>query len=630
MGHRHSPRRTTPGIILIAVAVLVAGCAARRGAHEDVYVGPAASSRLAAAPGSAPTAAAAPAEGAAAAADDAAAGLDPKAGAAAPSAEGAGGAAEAASSDPAKPSAEAGAPAEEEIVDQARSASRLEQALLQAQDAADVEALTRLYLPPEPEKEGEPLELSIDTAALMALENNPSLAVERLRPQIARTQEAVQWGLYDPLVTAEIGRQRDVGERLSAAGALNPFDTTAVVGEAGIEQRFPTGTSVRAEVGTEVDDVSRARQWIRSYTGLTVTQSLLRGASVKANLARVREARIDWLASKYQLRGFAEAVLAQVETAYWDCVLAELEVHIFEQSVDLAQRRFEVTRKRIEAGTLSETELVAAEASLARRRERLLNAKSQLEKARLVLLRLLDPPAQDKWRRPMDLPDPPVVPNTRLDKVEDHVEVALRMRPDLNQARLQVQRGDLEVVRTRDGLLPMLDLFASIAKTGYAERAADSWKNLDGDDYELYMGVRTQFPLRNRTARALHRQAVLTRDQAVEALRNLEQLVQLDVRTAYEEVRRATEQIRATHATRRLRAEALRAEIERWNIGRSTELDVERALRDLEDSRTAVAEAIVDYLKALVTLFQMDGSLLVRRGVEAPGGEAVTLEGFEP
>ncbi|MFO8012756.1 MAG: TolC family protein, partial [Phycisphaerae bacterium] len=338
------------------------------------------------------------------------------------------------------------------------------------------------------------------------------------------------------------------------------------------------------------------------------------------------QARIDAIASTYQLRGFAEALLAQVENAYWDCVLAKLELENAERAKRVAEARLEAAVKRIDAGTLSESERVAAEAAVAGREQRRRDAESDVEVTRLRLLRLLNPPCTKKWQREVVVERPPLVPNTPLDDVEKHVRTALAGRPDLNQARLQVRRGDLEVVRTRDGLLPVLDLFATVGKSGYAEHLDESWKNLDSNDYDMFLGVRTQFPLRNRSARARYKQAMLTKEQTVEALRNLEQLIQMEVRTAFEEVRRATNQIEATRVTLDLRQRAYDNEVERLKIGRSTTLDVVRAHRDLLDSQDAVAEAKIDYLKAVVNLFRVDGSLLGRRGVEAPGAEPVDAQ----
>jgi outer membrane protein TolC len=96
-------------------------------------------------------------------------------------------------------------------------------------------------------------------------------------------------------------------------------------------------------------------------------------------------------------------------------------------------------------------------------------------------------------------------------------------------------------------------------------------------------------------------------------------LVELDVRSAYTEAMRAREQIDASAATRRLQEEALRAETEKFEVGFSTVLEVSQVQRDLLESQIAEVGAIIDYRKALIDLYRLEGSLLKRRGIDGPG-----------
>lgn len=125
----------------------------------------------------------------------------------------------------------------------------------------------------------------------------------------------------------------------------------------------------------------------------------------------------------------------------------------------------------------------------------------------------------------------------------------------------------------------------------------------------------------NRQARAEHRRALLSRDQAEEALENLARLVQVDVRSAHIEVVRAREQVAATAATRALQEEKARIEKEKFRVGKSTSLLVAQAQRDLLSSRISEVQAVTNYLKSLISLYRLEGSLLERRGirVNAPG-----------
>ncbi len=217
----------------------------------------------------------------------------------------------------------------------------------------------------------------------------------------------------------------------------------------------------------------------------------------------------------------------------------------------------------------------------------------------------------------------PAVPPADADTLQSHVEVALRMRPDLNQARLQLQIGDLEIVKTRNGLLPRMDLFISLGKTGYARSFGGSVGGMPGDAYDATAGLSFELPVGNRLARARQQRAVLTRSQLDEGLRNVEDLVREDVEAAYIETGRALQQVAATAATRRLQEEKLRAETAKFRVGKSTALLVAGTQSDLVTSQVAEVEAVTTYLKALTDLYLLEGSLLSRRGIEAPGDDPV-------
>lgn len=215
-----------------------------------------------------------------------------------------------------------------------------------------------------------------------------------------------------------------------------------------------------------------------------------------------------------------------------------------------------------------------------------------------------------------------------LDDVEQHVQVALRLRPELNEAKLLIQRGDLEVVRTRNGLLPRLDLFIDYGKSGYANSFSKATRNMTEGSYDMTAGLAFEYPPSNRTAQARHSRAVVGRQQLRLALENLAQLIQVDVRVAYGEVNRTRQQIAATTATRSFQEEKLRAETEKFRVGKSTSLLVAQVQRDLVASQIAETQAVANYLKALVALYCVEGSLLERRGIAAPGAQPVTGPGL--
>ena len=462
-----------------------------------------------------------------------------------------------------------------------------------------------------------PMQLSVEQAVMAALSNNRDLAVQQLTPVIARAFEQIERGLWDPelFADASVGRQR-ASETSRATG--EQFDVEAQDSDVsgGVRQRLPTGTDLALTAGNQRSFSNRTEDQHETRVGLTVTQALLQGFGPAVNLASVRQAELETLASTYELRGFTEALLAEVEVTYWLYTLAQREIAIFERSLAVAQEQRDATRQRIEVGVLPETELAAAEAEVALREQALIDARSELQSQRFRLLRLTNPQDYSALDRAIDSMSPIETEPEAIDDISERVALAMRLRPDLNEARLRVEQNRLETIVTRNGLLPRLDLFMWLGRSGYANSFAGSLEDfVEGSSYDLTAGVRFSYLLGNRSAEGRHVAAIATAQQAQAAVENLAQLVWLDVRLAATQVDRARQQIAATAATRALREEALRAEQERFNVGSSTNLLVAQAQRDLLESQIAEVTAVVGYRVALIALYRAEGSLLERRGI---------------
>ena len=473
-----------------------------------------------------------------------------------------------------------------------------------------------------------PMTIGIQDAILMAMENNRSLIVEKLNPQISQTYEKEQRAVFDPILGADVSPRRTVADRLSRAGSSTESQIVdSITGSISLDKYFSSGTNLELTGNSSYTDSSLYSDTFTSNRlGITVTQALLQGIDVRANMASVHQAQIDTLISEYELRGYMEVLLEEVELQFWDYALAQKQIDIYTNSLNLAEQQMADVQERIKIGKLAEMELAAAQAEVALRLENLINARSDLSKERLNLLRLLNPAPEINWDRNVVLQYQTSLPEIELTNVEQHVQVALKMRPDLNQTRLQIRQGNLEVVKTKNGLLPRLDAFITYGKSGYADSFDRSLQNLDQKSYDVSFGLTFEYPPFNQGARARYTRAVLSRQQMQNALENLEQLVQVDVRSAYIEVTRTREQITATEATRKFQEEKLRAETEKFKVGKSTSLLVAQAQRDLVASQIAEIESFANYLKALVSLYRLEGTLLQRRGISAPGSESVTLD----
>jgi outer membrane protein TolC len=481
----------------------------------------------------------------------------------------------------------------------------------------------------EPEKEGpwvEPtdgaLAITLEKATLLALENNWAFRVERFSPDIQRTYEESERAAFDPVLRAQGGWKRE----------RDGFDsvTKGPVFSTGVSEFLPTGTWLDLEFGTTQEQetiVTNPDEEYETNLNLTVTQALLRGRGLDVNLANLRQARIDTRTSEYQLRGLAQSLLAEVENAYWDYTLAKEEVKIYEASVELGTKLVNETIERIKLGQLARSEIFYGESETAKRRQDLIDAQSFRANARLRFLRLLNAPGEEFWQRKVVLLTPPERLDPQLEGVGQHIKVALLMRPDLNQARLAVQKNELEVVKTKNGLLPKLDFFVRLGRTGYASSFGDSVSDFSngGGGLNVYAGLRFEFPIANRAPKALHKRSTLALEQQDQALENMAQLAAQDVLSAYIEIARSSKQIIASSATVKFQKKKLWAEVERYRFGKSTMFRVSQAERDLVESQVDAVRAVADYIKSLTRFYLVEGSLLVRRGISAPGREPVDL-----
>ena len=315
------------------------------------------------------------------------------------------------------------------------------------------------------------IEVTLTQAVLVGLSNNKSFQVQRLKPSITSTSEQVERSAFDPTIRSTLEKSRQRSDYYTV--------TKEFKASAGVAQFLPTGTTVDFETGTEwnpnipltaAGSEAAAKHPEKSdwsaYSKLSITQALLRGGGLEANLANLRKTRIDTAISQYELMGIAQTLTAEIEKSYWDYFLALGKVHIYGKAVGLAKKMVKETRERITAGQKAESEIFFLQAEAATQEQSLIDAKST-QKDRITLLRLMSPPSMDLWNRHLRLLTKPKIPEDSVEKLQEHVQVAMSYRPDINQARLEQQKGQLEIVKTKNGLLPKLDLFIMLGRTGY-------------------------------------------------------------------------------------------------------------------------------------------------------------------
>lgn len=459
-----------------------------------------------------------------------------------------------------------------------------------------------------------PQSLSVQEAILIGLENNANLRVQRFNVPIARQGEEQELATFDPDVSGTLQGGRDVTNV-----GFGPTTTDSISGNPLVQvtEFLPTGTTITAKASSV--DQFYSESVLNQGAQIQINQALLRGAGIKYNLAKLREAELATKISQYRLRDSAQALVAQIETQYWTLAYDQRQVTIVQNALKVAQDQLDQTNAEIRAGRLAPTENAAAVAQVAVERQDLINANSQLEKDQLAFEQTIMPTGAQFWNRPVTLTTYPFIPSGEMDPVVQHVAVAMKLRPDINEARLQFQSDTLEVVRTKNLLLPQLDMFVQLTKSTVGTNFAQSFRDVDGPYYQAILGINYDWSPVNRAASAQYRVANLTRDQQIESIKNLMQVDEQAVRTDYIEVMRTLAQIPAARATREADEVSLTTEQQKLLTGRSTPILVAAAQQNLLAAQLVELQEVTGHLTALVTLYEDEGTLLVRRGIDAPG-----------
>ncbi|NLI79774.1 MAG: TolC family protein [Candidatus Riflebacteria bacterium] len=463
------------------------------------------------------------------------------------------------------------------------------------------------------------LRLSLGDAVAMSLVHQHDLEVKRL--EVERQGEAVQLeqAAFDPTISTSWSMTDRLGKQITQLGTINDNVSNRTELDSAWTRTAPSGTRTSVSLGLTRARSARAPNLFDSRLGLDLTHPLRQGAGTRVNLVAVRQAELDVQVAREEVEGYILALLAQVEHAYWQLLLTRRELAIVRESARLARQQQDETSRRINLGSLPESELAAAAAEVALREEAVINAESAAETARISLLRLLNPDLDRFWETKVTLADLPEVPDFEIREVDAHLRHALEARPELRRVRLLLQRDELELVQTRNGLLPRLDFFVALGKTGYAQTFGETVQEFGMRAYDLQAGLRFELDPGRRAARARDRRARYARRQREEAIRNLQQLIQEEVLTSVLEVQRALQQVEATTQTVARQREKRRAEEIKFSVGKTTAFQVAQAQRDEAASQIAAMKARIGVLNALTDLFRADGSLAARRGVVVAG-----------
>jgi outer membrane protein len=353
------------------------------------------------------------------------------------------------------------------------------------------------------------LELSLEDAVELALENSLDIGVQRYYPWIADASilkakaggsgYATPGGLfasstaflpslsYDPTVTSTIlidDRSTPVNNPLisgtGAAGVatLTTLQTHTTAFDNQFSRGFETGTNLTASWNnSRTSSTSTANLFnpaVQSTLTIGFTQALLNGFGIAVNTRNIRIAKNNRQIADWAFAQQAITTITSTITAYWELVFARANVKVDEQAMTVSQKLYSDNKKQLDAGTMAPLDVTRAQSELATDRQNLIVARTvQLQDEQILKNAITkDPLAPEVVNVEIITTDQPTQPAViENPSFEDSIKEAFEKRPELQEQLYNLKNAGIDVQATRNALLPTLTLSGQYSSVGLAGNA---------------------------------------------------------------------------------------------------------------------------------------------------------------
>jgi outer membrane protein TolC len=449
--------------------------------------------------------------------------------------------------------------------------------------------------------------------------------------------------LFDPTIYGQTGYFERSGTSTSSLTSAVPTTTTNnynfVSANYSAVQGFSTGGQLEVALNN-ANQVLYGTQgnldpFSQPNASVTFTQPLLRGSGREVNLRYIHIAEINRKISRLLFFQQLISTVYGVSRLYYDLVSLNENAMVQRQSLTAAQKLLEDDKVQVEQGTLAPLELTRVQSLVTSTQLSLIQAEGLVRQQEVILKTQLsklgsgDPLLEHLPIVPTDKIQVPATDDTG--NVDDLVKSALNQRPDLAQANLQIQSGEISVKADKNNQRPQLDLIGNFQTRGSTETpfttagdAGTGLLNAPPADLGLaglktsriyQAGIQFSVPIPNRVAQADAARDAIELKQAQTRTQRLRNEVREDVENSYIALKTARTALAAATQAREYQEQLVDAEKDKLSVGASTNFLVIQQESYLAQARSTEVSARSVWIKAKVALDRSVGDLLDKSGV---------------
>jgi outer membrane protein len=451
---------------------------------------------------------------------------------------------------------------------------------------------------------------------------------------------------FDPALTSTVGLQHtNIPQSNTVTSGVPALLQNSGTENFGYQQGFPTGTLLNVSFNNSRVTTNSTRTFLvpqlNSNFLIQLRQHLLEGLGLSSNRRFIAIARNNREIADEAFRQQVIFTVTQIETLYWNLVTAYEDQKAKERALASAQQLEANNRKQVQAGTIAQIEIVNAQAQVASTQQALILSQTNLQLQQLLIKNAITRNENDPL-----LANAAVIPTDRIQlpgsepvlPTQDLVNEALRRRPELAQARIDLSNRTISKRAARNALLPTIDLVANYGGTGLAGALNPNFSSAQGtpgggtggysdaltataDHPSYFAGFSVNIPIRNRTAQADQIRSELEYRQAEVRLQQLQNTIAVDVRNAQFAVQQNRAAVDAALKARDFAAQSLDAEQKKLTQGLSTTYNVLTQLSNVSTAESNLVNAMSAYEQSRLQLDVVTGRTLDTLGIDINDAE---------
>jgi outer membrane protein TolC len=479
--------------------------------------------------------------------------------------------------------------------------------------------------------------MSLQDCIQQALQHNLDVQIERYNPQISLYTLNADYGGYDP--TFNVSGQHEWN---SGGFPTNGFESATLTSTNFVlyprsnadKNVFASDLGGSLPWGLQYDFVAKVEQdYGTTYSGtnslisnsgrstdgsveIDLTQPLLQNFWIDKTRLNIRVAKNVLQHSEQGLRLQIITSVTAVATAYYELIYEQDYVKVQQEALDLSQTQLDQDKQRLQIGTLAQLSVQQDESQVAQNKASLIAEQYNLVKDQNTLKNLLTDDYA-KWHDTDIQPTETLTAPMQLFDLQDSWNKGMTERPDLIQARLDVEKQGIQLKFDRNQLFPELDLIGSYGYGGAGEGYDGTFDQIGSGNQPYYtVGAKLSVPLANINARNTYKSDKVTESQLLLTLKQFEQNVMVEIDNAVKQAQSSYESVDATRQARIYAEEALDAEQKTYAVGKATTFEVLQYQTALTTARGQEIRALANYEEALANLAAQEGSTLEQNGID--------------